>query len=142
MTIYSKGRYWVLILRRTIATSFLTITEKIENEIYQFSVIKLNISTTFVLKSKLNLYCSESKNVYCFPLLLKDQADIFRICEKDIFEKKEKMKNGKRIFEDAMKKLWKEKKKNKKKSKKKKKKKKKCKKNCKKDEKKKKKKKD
>ncbi|XP_023343396.1 uncharacterized protein LOC111712876 [Eurytemora carolleeae] len=73
---------------------------------------------------------------------LKEKSTNIRICEKDIFERKEKMKNGKRIFEDAMKKLWKEKKKNKKKSKKKKKKKKKCKKNCKKDEKKKKKKKD
>ena len=66
MTIYRKGSYCVLFLRRTIATSFFNYYREIENAIYQFSVIKLNISTTFVLKSKLNLYCSESKNVYCF----------------------------------------------------------------------------
>ena len=65
----------------------------------------------------------------------------FRICPKDVFNKKAKMKNGKKIFEDAFKKLLKTKKSKKQKTKSKKKKKKKLKKKKKKKDKKKKKKK-
>ena len=48
-------------------------------------------------------------------LCLKSIYFLLRICPKDIFKKKEKMKNnGKQIFKEAMKKLWKVEKKKKK----------------------------